>query len=272
MSIQPLILKNGIITPPRSPTDINLLVASLSLTKANVNLSNVDNTSDLAKPVSTATQTALDLKANVTSPNLLGTPTVPTATSGTNNLQIANTAFVSTAISNLVASSPGALDTLNELAAALGNDANFSTTVTNSLANKVDLTTNQTIGGIKTITATYLAMQSVAPGFWLDETDGGLKGAYIVLNGGSVSIQRRATNFGLFEANIAFVNVNTGVFTVSTNVASTSTTTGTFICGGGAGFNGTVSALGLSLTNLPTSPSGLSNGAVWRNGTVLNIV
>lgn len=45
-------------------------------------------------------------------------------------------AYVDTSISNLVASSPAALDTLNELATALGNDANFSTTVTNSLATK----------------------------------------------------------------------------------------------------------------------------------------
>ena len=48
---------------------------------------------------------------------------------------------VSTGISNLIASAPSALDTLNELAAALGNDANFSTTVTNSLAGKQDKVT-----------------------------------------------------------------------------------------------------------------------------------
>lgn len=71
------------------------------------------------------------------SPAFTGTPTVPTAGKGTNNGQIANTAFVAQAIAALVNSAPGTLDTLQELAAALGNDANFATTITNALANKV---------------------------------------------------------------------------------------------------------------------------------------
>lgn len=57
-------------------------------------MSNVDNTSDVNKPVSTAQQTALNLKANLASPALSGTPTTPTATVGSNNTQIANTAHV----------------------------------------------------------------------------------------------------------------------------------------------------------------------------------
>lgn len=73
------------------------------------------------------------------SPALSGTPTVPTAPSGTNNTQIANTAFVRTEITNLVNAAPSTLDTLNELATALGNDPNFATTVTNSLASKAAL-------------------------------------------------------------------------------------------------------------------------------------
>jgi len=111
----------------------------LSLTKSQVGLANVDNTSDTNKPVSTAAQTALDLKANIASPNLTGTPLAPTASAGTNTTQIATTAFVGTAVSNLIAAAPAALDTLNELAAALNNDAAFSTTVTNSLAGKATL-------------------------------------------------------------------------------------------------------------------------------------
>jgi hypothetical protein len=74
------------------------------------------------------------------SPSLTGTPTAPTATSGTNTTQVATTQFVRTEITNLVNAAPAALDTLNELAAALGNDANFSTTITNSLANKAGTT------------------------------------------------------------------------------------------------------------------------------------
>ena len=72
--------------------------------------------------------------------------TINTATTGVtqsasdNSTKLATTAYVTTALSNLVDSAPGTLNTLNELAAALGDDANFSTSVTNSLATKVGLT------------------------------------------------------------------------------------------------------------------------------------
>lgn len=75
-------------------------------------------------------------KAPLNSPALTGTPTTPTAPKGTNNTQIASTAYVMAAIAALVDSSPDALITLNELAAALGNDPNFATTMTNALAGK----------------------------------------------------------------------------------------------------------------------------------------
>ncbi|EBI7171732.1 phage tail protein, partial [Salmonella enterica] len=88
---------------------------------------------------STTISNALALKAPLLSPGLTGTPTAPTAPQATNNTQIATTAFVRSAISALVGSSPEALDTLNELAAALGNDPNFATTMTNALAGKQPL-------------------------------------------------------------------------------------------------------------------------------------
>ncbi|EMV6214195.1 phage tail protein [Escherichia coli] len=75
-------------------------------------------------------------KAPLNSPALTGTPTTPTAPQGTNSTQIASTAFVMAAIAALVDSSPDALNTLNKLAAALGNDPNFATTMTNALAGK----------------------------------------------------------------------------------------------------------------------------------------
>lgn len=62
----------------------------------------------------------------------------------------ATTTAIASAVASLVASSPATLDTLNELALALGNNPNFATTITNLLANKVNLTGNETIGGIKT--------------------------------------------------------------------------------------------------------------------------
>lgn len=82
---------------------------------------------------------ALALKAPLASPAMTGTPTAPTAAQTVNNTQIATTEFVKSAIAALVASSPAALDTLNELAAALENDPKFATTVTNALAGKQPL-------------------------------------------------------------------------------------------------------------------------------------
>jgi len=77
--------------------------------------------------------------APLSSPALTGKPTAPTAAQTANDTQLANTAFVKAAIAALVASSPEALDTLNELAAALGSDPNFATTMTNALAGKQPL-------------------------------------------------------------------------------------------------------------------------------------
>ncbi|EKP8883298.1 tail fiber protein [Salmonella enterica] len=81
----------------------------------------------------------LDKKANLDSPNLTGVPTAPTAGHSSNDTQIATTAFVRATIAALVDSSPGALDTLNELAAAIGNDPDFATTMINALAGKQPL-------------------------------------------------------------------------------------------------------------------------------------
>ncbi len=88
---------------------------------------------------STTINNALALKAPLSSPALTGTPTAPTAEQSVNNTQIATTAFVKSAIAGMVGSAPAALNTLNELAAALGNDPNFATTMLNALAGKQPL-------------------------------------------------------------------------------------------------------------------------------------
>lgn len=74
----------------------------VTLVKADVGLGNVDNTSDINKPISTATQNALDLKANLNSPILTGTPLAPTASTSNNTTQIATTAFVQAQKANMV--------------------------------------------------------------------------------------------------------------------------------------------------------------------------
>jgi hypothetical protein len=83
-----------------------------------------------------ASEAQVYFKADKNSPAFTGTPTAPTAATSVNSTQIATTAFVKAAITALVNSSPAALDTLQELAAALGNDPSFATTMTNALAGK----------------------------------------------------------------------------------------------------------------------------------------
>ena len=68
-----------------------------------------------------------------------GNPTTSTQSTGNNTTRLATTAFVQTEIAALADSAPSTLNTLNELAAALGDDASFSTTVTNSIALKAPL-------------------------------------------------------------------------------------------------------------------------------------
>jgi hypothetical protein len=86
--------------------------------------------------------------ARLNSPAFTGTPSLPTGatavtqTAGTANTSLATTAFVGTAVANLVASAPGTLDTLNELAAALGNDANFAATISTSIGTKLAKSSN----------------------------------------------------------------------------------------------------------------------------------
>ncbi|CAN7244213.1 hypothetical protein LJR045_000999 [Microbacterium sp. LjRoot45] len=92
-------------------------------------------------PMSSQTDLAAALAALApkASPALTGNPTAPTPSPGDNDTSIATTAFVATAIAALISSAPGALDTLDELAAALGDDANFAATITNALALKAPL-------------------------------------------------------------------------------------------------------------------------------------
>ncbi len=86
-----------------------------------------------------ATATASSTYAPLANPALTGVPTAPTAAANTNTTQIATTAYVQTEIADLIASAPGALDTLDELAAALGDDSNYAATITTALGLKAPL-------------------------------------------------------------------------------------------------------------------------------------
>mgnify|MGYP003324746213 CR=1 FL=1 len=138
--------------------------------------------------------TELNSKAPISNPNLTGVPTAPTAISTTNTTQIATTAFVKTAISNLLDSAPATLDTLNELAAALGDDANFSTTITNQLADKAPIN-NPTFTG--TISVDTINEKTSLNGVVIE----GVTLKNNTLNAGSNSTVT-ATNFNVGSKNV----------------------------------------------------------------------
>ena len=95
-----------------------------------------------------ATATAASTYAPIASPTLTGIPLAPTAAANTNTTQIATTAYVQTELTDLIGGAPGALDTLNELAAALADDASYSTTITTALAGKLPLAGGTMTGAI----------------------------------------------------------------------------------------------------------------------------
>ncbi|HGX5052608.1 TPA: prophage tail fiber N-terminal domain-containing protein [Escherichia coli] len=104
--------------------------------------SDTDNDSEELAATPKAVKAVMDetkTKAPLNSPAFTGTPTTPTPPDDAAGLETANAAFVRKQLATLVDSSPEALDTLNELAAALGNDPNFATTIMNALAGKQPL-------------------------------------------------------------------------------------------------------------------------------------
>jgi hypothetical protein len=133
------------------------------ITKAMVGLGAVDNTADAAKPISTAQQAALDAKAPLVSPNLSGTPTAPTASALTSTSQIATTSFV-TAANALKANLASPTFTGVPAAPTAANGTNTTQIATTAFVTAADalkadanatvnITGNQTIGGIKTFTS-----------------------------------------------------------------------------------------------------------------------
>lgn len=89
--------------------------------------------------VTSAIQTQIDTKAPLASPTLTGVPLAPTAAAGNNSTQIATTAYTDAAVAALVDSAPGTLNTLNELADALGDDASFATTTATAIGLKAPI-------------------------------------------------------------------------------------------------------------------------------------
>jgi len=128
---------------------------------------------------------------------------------------LATTTYVDTAVSNLVDAAPGALDTLNELAAALGDDANFATTVTNELAGKSDVGHSHVIADVTSLQA---ELDSKAP---LTPSVNAKTGAYTLTAGDKGEVVTASGTFtitvpgNVFAAGdrVDFVNIGTGVIT-----------------------------------------------------------
>jgi hypothetical protein len=110
--------------------------------------------------------TSFALKANLASPTLTGVPSAPTAANTVSTTQIATTAFVQNVvdvdIAALANSAPVTLNTLNELAAALGDDANFATTLSTNLGQKLGGTATVALTGDITASATAFSSNTVS--------------------------------------------------------------------------------------------------------------
>ena len=106
----------------------------------------------------------LAAKAPLASPVLTGTPTAPTAAAATNTTQVATTAFVRAEVAALVNSAGATLDTLGEIATALGNDASLSTTLTNSIALKAPLVSPTFTGTVTLPSGSAITLPTVSSG------------------------------------------------------------------------------------------------------------
>ncbi|ECJ0308437.1 phage tail protein [Salmonella enterica] len=211
---------------------------------------------------STTINNALALKAPLSSPALTGTPTAPTAAQSVNNTQIATTAFVKSAIAAMVGSAPAALDTLNELAAALGNDPNFATTMLNALAGKQPLDNTLTNLSGKDVAGllAYLGLGETAK-----QAAGALQKSQ---NGGDIPDKKQfARTIGaVTSTNITFNNAS-GWYKIATVVMPQATSTAVIKLYGGAGFNvglfeqAAISELVLRAGN--GSPVGIT-ATLWR--------
>lgn len=131
--------------------------------------------------------------------------TVPAGTALSNtsywDLMVAgvDTAYVDTAVANLVDTAPDALNTLNELAAALGDDANFATTVTNSLATKQDIVTN--------VSDTEIG--------YLDGVTSGIQGQLDAKVPLAQTVADKSTNYSILGADAGTLITNSAAVTIT---------------------------------------------------------
>ena len=128
------------------------------VTKAMVGLGNADNTSDANKPVSNAQQAALGLKAPLESPAFTGTVISTTPETTDSSTRVATTKYVKNVVSEIIGSASETLNTLKELADALGNDPNLSATLTTSISLKAPLNNPTFTGTVSGVTKAMVGL------------------------------------------------------------------------------------------------------------------
>ena len=210
---------------------------------------------------------------------ILNGVTATTQSASDNSTKIATTAYTDTAIANLVDSSPGALNTLNELAAAIGDDANFSTTITNSLATK--LATNGDGSNVTNLNASNIASGTIAaarvPTLNQDTTG----------NAATVSVTNTNTNgtfYPLFSSGTGSSTIYNDVSGALSFNPSTNILTASYFAGNGSSLSnlnasnissGTISSARIPTLNQNTTGSSGSctgNAATASNASVADTV
>ena len=156
---------NPRLTAIQSDIDSNEVMERSALANTNAYIasvqSDVDTNEATERSALANTNAYIATKADLASPTLTGVPSAPTAANTTSTTQIATTAFVQNVvdidIAALANSAPVTLNTLNELAAALGDDANFATTLTTNLGQKLGSAASVTLNGDVSGTANFSA-------------------------------------------------------------------------------------------------------------------
>lgn len=183
------------------------------LAKADVGLGSVDNTADSAKPVSTAQQTALNLKANLASPALTGTPTAPTAADGTSTTQLATTAFVQGAVGGFLSKTTAGGTTTLTTVEASNPVIKISGTLTSNAVLEIPVASKRN----------YSIENATTGAFTLTVKHVGLTPSVLVAQGKRNIVMTNGV--GAYDAINDFESISlTGVPTTTTAAANTNTT------------------------------------------------
>ena len=186
--------------------------------------------------------------------------TATTQSASDNSTKVATTAYTDTAISNLVDSSPAALNTLNELAAAINDDASFSTTITNSIATKMPLAGGTFTGDVSFSDGSQLDIQTSSTSDYVLRLTDSAVASYDWTFPDTATIQL-ATNTSSNKI-LNVTNAGSGTF----GITAEGTITATTFSGSGASLTnnpaanitGTLPAIdGSNLTGIVSIPAGM---------------